>query len=167
MDFERLVNRHKDAVYRQMVRVCGNHEDAEDALSEALLGAFRAADSLRSEDAFRGWLATIGRRVCIRLKSRDQFAGMVDLNDVDVPSDTTPEHEAVMKEMKACVSEAVLSLPEIYRETYVLREIEQRPAEEVAEKLDLSVAAVKSRLHRARKLVRDHLDNSLCVAYAE
>ena len=59
MNFETLVNQHKDAVYRQMVRVCGNREDAEDVLIEALLKAYRHLDQLRNSVAFRAW--QIGR----------------------------------------------------------------------------------------------------------
>ncbi len=57
MNFETLVNQHKDAVYRQMLRVCGNHADAEDVLIEALLKAYRHLDQLRDSVAFRAWLA--------------------------------------------------------------------------------------------------------------
>ena len=164
MDFERLMNRHKDAVYRQMVRVCRNKEDAEDALAEALFGAYKALDRLRSEEAFRVWLGTIGRRVCLRMKRTDRFGPLLDFVDLDQPSAGTPETEVALKQMKVCVQEAVMALPEIYRDTYVLREIEERPAEEVATMLGQSVASIKSRLHRARKMVREHLDRSLCVA---
>ncbi|HEY0868431.1 MAG TPA: RNA polymerase sigma factor [Fimbriimonas sp.] len=164
LDFERLANRHKDAVYRQMVRVCGSHEDAEDALAEALLSAYKAADNLRSEEAFRGWLATIGRRACLRLRRRDLVAPILALNDLEVPADGSLEEEVELGRMKGCVNAAVTALPDIYRDTYVLREIEGRSAEEVAKELGLSIAAVKSRLHRARKLVREHLDQSLCTA---
>src|SRR5450755_1491801 len=62
MDFEDLANQHKDAVYRQLMRACGNREDAEDVLIEALLKAYRNLDQLRETGAFRAWLAQIGRR---------------------------------------------------------------------------------------------------------
>ena len=63
-NFEALTQQHKDAVYRQMIRVCGNREDAEDVQVEALLKAYRHLDELRDSAAFRGWLAQIARRVC-------------------------------------------------------------------------------------------------------
>jgi RNA polymerase sigma-70 factor (ECF subfamily) len=63
-DFETLANQHKDAVYRQMVRVCGNREDAEDVLIEALLKAYRNLDRLRDAVAFRSWLGRIASRCC-------------------------------------------------------------------------------------------------------
>ena len=63
-NFEFLVNQHKDAVYRQMLRVCGNHADAEDVLIEALLKAYRNLDQLRDAGAFRAWLAE-NRQPCL------------------------------------------------------------------------------------------------------
>lgn len=165
MDFDRLAARHKDAVYRQLLRVCGNHEDTEDALVEALMRAYKAYKGLRSEDAFRAWLIAIGRRVCIRLRKRDLLLPVLDLAELDLeslPSGDSTQEKVERDELKGCVSSALASLPEIYREVYLLREIEEIPAEDVAQKLGLSVAAVKSRLHRARALVRQSLDRDLC-----
>ena len=70
-DFESLAAEHKDAVYRQLIRTCGNQEDAEDVLVEALLKAYQHLDQLREHSAFRPWLAQIGRRVCWHLKERE------------------------------------------------------------------------------------------------
>jgi DNA-directed RNA polymerase specialized sigma24 family protein len=64
LGFEGQVRLHKDAVYRQMIRVCNHREDAEDALATALLLAFKSYDRLESDEAFRTWLGTIGKRVC-------------------------------------------------------------------------------------------------------
>lgn len=162
MDYERLVARHKNAVFAQMVRVCGNHDDAEDALAEALLAAYRFSERLRDEDAFRGWLATIGRRVCGRIKSRQSLEPVIELADTWLPTAPGPDTLWEAAEIKACVQSAYEALPEAYREVYRLRELEQRPAEEVARRLGLTVANVKSRLHRARTIVRARLEESVC-----
>ena len=71
VDFEALANEHKDAIYRQMLRVCGNREDAEDVLIEALLKAYTSMDQLRDSASFRAWLAQIARRVCWQLKEHE------------------------------------------------------------------------------------------------
>jgi DNA-directed RNA polymerase specialized sigma24 family protein len=71
MEFETLANQHKDEVYRQMIRACGNREDAKDVLVEALLKAHRHLGQLRDGGAFRAWLAQIARRVCWQLKKRE------------------------------------------------------------------------------------------------
>lgn len=170
MDFDRLANRHKDAVYRQMVRVCGNRDDAEDVLVQALLSAYRALDTLRDEEAFRGWLARIATRICGRMRHRQELHPLIEWSALEAQgwerADPTPapDAEAIMKHMQRCVSGAVEYLPPLYREVYVMRELESRPAEEVAEALGLTVAAVKSRLHRARNLVRGYFDENACSA---
>ncbi|MCW5941478.1 MAG: sigma-70 family RNA polymerase sigma factor [Fimbriimonadaceae bacterium] len=170
MDFERLANRHKDAVYRQMVRVCGNRDDAEDVLVDALLSAYQALDTLRDEAAFRGWLARIATRICGRMRHRSELRPLVEWSALEAQGwesadpAPAPDAEAIMRHMQRCVSGAVEFLPAIYREVYVMRELETRPAEEVAEALGLTVSAVKSRLHRARHLVRGYFDENACSA---
>jgi RNA polymerase sigma-70 factor (ECF subfamily) len=163
MDFERLANRHKDVVYRQLVRVCRSREDAEDALAEALLAAYRSAGSLRSEEAFRSWLTMIGRRACIKSNTRARLGAVLGLDDLELPAEDSPERDLEFKQLKGCVNDAVLALPPTDRETYVLREIEGRSAGEVSKKLGLTVPAVKSRLYRARRFVREYLDCSVCT----
>jgi len=168
MDFERLLDRHKDAVYRQMIRACGNREDAEDALVEAIMSAYRASDGLRDETAFQGWLATIGRRVCGKLRQRESLLPVISLSRLieDGFEPISPAGDAVDAMDRAalsdCVHHALSALPELYRDVYVRRELEGHSAEITAEALGITIAAVKSRLHRARTMVRQTLDSSLC-----
>jgi RNA polymerase sigma-70 factor (ECF subfamily) len=174
MELERLINRHKDAVYRQMVRVCGNYDDAEDALAEAFLAALKAADQLRDPSSFQGWLAKIGTRVCVRKRIRERLMKTVSLGDltskgIDVADHRmSPDEEAEAKVLRTCVAGAIDALPEVYREVYLRREILGERAEDVAAALNLSVPAVKSRLHRARLLTRESLDSGLgCAGLAD
>ncbi len=83
MNFEALANEHRDAVYRQLIRACGNREDAEDVLIEALLKAYRNLGQLRDSDAFRVWLAQIGRRVCWQLKQREALLPIMQLSAME------------------------------------------------------------------------------------
>jgi len=80
VDFDTLARQHKDAVYRQMIRVCGNREDAEDVLIEALLKAYRHLDQLRESAAFRAWLVQIAKRVCWQLKERESLIPLLQLS---------------------------------------------------------------------------------------
>ncbi|HKF25931.1 MAG TPA: sigma-70 family RNA polymerase sigma factor [Candidatus Acidoferrum sp.] len=166
-DFEALTRQHKDAVYRQMLRVCDNREDAEDVLVEALLKAYRHLDQLRDSAAFRSWLAQIGRRVCWQLKQREALFPVLELSALEqegreLPGpDPTPEAQFVRGQMRALLDTAIAALPPRYRSVYELRNIEDRPGDEVARRLGISRAAMKSRLHRARELVRNHLDAAL------
>lgn len=162
MDFESLTNQHKDAVYRQMLRVCGNREDAEDVLIEALLRAWRQIERLESADAFRAWLAQIARRVCFRVRRREALLPLEQMPEFDAPETrATPEQQWAAAEMKELFQGALLSLPDEYRQVYELRDLQEMSGEEVAARLGISVPAMKSRLHRARALLRDRLDASL------
>ena len=165
--FEALTEQHKDAVYRQMIRVCGNREDAEDVLVEALLKAYRHLDQLRDSTAFRAWLARIAKRVCWQLKEREALLPLVQLSTmqdegVEIPGgELTPEAQLARQQMKQLLENAISALPDEYARVYRMRDIEDRPGNVVAAELNISVAAMKSRLHRAREMVRAHLDAAL------
>jgi RNA polymerase sigma-70 factor (ECF subfamily) len=167
-DFESLANKHKDAVYRQLYRMCGNYDDAEDVLVESLVNAYKAIDDLQDEQAFRGWLAQIARRACGRLKKRQALQPVIDLASMEdagyeLPDPDTPEGAALQSETRGCIQSVINNLPEMYREVYEQRDILGLSAEEVRERSGLSIAAIKSRLHRARGMVRKGLDEALCT----
>jgi RNA polymerase sigma-70 factor (ECF subfamily) len=170
MDFEALANEHKDAVYRQLLRACGNREDAEDVLIEALLKAYRSLDQLRESKAFRAWLAQIGRRVCWQLKEREALLPLMQLSameaeGVEVASDRpSVEMQAARNQMKALLYKAIESLPEAERQVYLLSEVDELSGEETAGKLNITLAAMKSRLHRARANLRRYMDAALVPA---
>jgi RNA polymerase sigma-70 factor (ECF subfamily) len=167
MNFEVLAQQSKDAVYRQLVRVCGNREDAEDVLIEALLKAYRNLDKLRESSAFRAWLAQIGRRVCWQLKQREALLPIIQLSAMeekgwDMPAGgPSVEAQAAREEMKEIIQRAIESLSPVEREVYQLAEIEELPGEEVAWRLGITLAAMKSRLHRARTNLRRYMDQKL------
>ena len=167
VNFETLAKQHKDAVYRQMIRVCGNREDAEDVLIEALLKAYRHLDQLRESAAFRAWLAQIAKRVCWQLKERESLLPLMQLSTLEeegrelAGSEPLPDVQLARQQMKQLISDAVDALPALYRPVYQLCEVEDLRGDEVAERLGISRAAMKSRLHRARDLVRIHLDAAL------
>lgn len=166
-DFDRLARRHKDAVYQQMLRVCGNREDAEDVLIEALLKAYRNLDALSAEEAFRTWLGRIASRVCWQLRRREALMPLVKLAELEQEGIEAPdpaptvEEQAAAAQMKDIFRAALAGLPAEYREVYMLRAIEELSGEETAQRLGISLAAMKSRWHRARKLLRERLDAAL------
>jgi RNA polymerase sigma-70 factor (ECF subfamily) len=167
MDFEALANEHKDAVYRQLIRACGNREDAEDVLIEALLKAYRNLEQLRDSTAFRSWLAQIGRRVCWQLKQKEALLPIMQLsameaNGAELASlEQLPDVQSARTQMKELLLAAMASLPVAERDVYQLRELEDISGEETAARLGISLAAMKSRLHRARIGVRTYLDKVL------
>jgi RNA polymerase sigma-70 factor (ECF subfamily) len=167
MDFEALANEHKDAVYRQLVRACGNREDAEDVLIEALLNAYRSLTQLRESKAFRSWLAQIGRRVCWQLKEREALLPLMQLSALEEEGaelsagGPSVEMQAARNQMKALLQRAIESLPGAEREVYVLRDVEELSGEETAVKLNITLASMKSRLYRARANMRRYVDAAL------
>lgn len=171
MNFEDLANQHKDAVYRQLMRACGNREDAEDVLIEALLKAYRNLDQLHDGDAFRAWLAQIGRRVCWQLKQREALLPILQLSALEedgmqlVSQQESAETGVAREQLKSLLRRAVESLPEKEREVYKLRDIQEVSGEATAVQLNITQAAMKSRLFRARTNLRRYLDESLIPAH--
>jgi RNA polymerase sigma-70 factor (ECF subfamily) len=167
VEFEELANEHKDAVYRQMLRVCGNREDAEDVLIEALLKAYQHMHQLNDPTAFRAWLTQIARRVCWQLKKREAVAPLLQLSMLEEAGaaikDPKPpvDSEVALRRMKELLEITVNQLPASAREVFVLSDVEELAGEEVAQHLGISLAAMKSRLHRARKLLRERVDAAL------
>ena len=166
-NFDKLAIQHKDTVYRQMIRVCGNREDAEDVLIEALLKAYRHLDQLRDALAFRPWLAQIARRVCWQLKERESLMPLLQLSSLEdegreIAGDRpSMEAELATRRMKEILQETIASLPAPYRRVYEMRDIDGVSGEDVARELKITVSAMKSRLHRARAILRKQLDEAL------
>jgi RNA polymerase sigma-70 factor (ECF subfamily) len=155
----RLVAAHRQGVYRYGLRVCATTEDAEDAVQETLWIAARAIRSFRgTASSIVSWLFTIVRRECLRLlegrRTREQAAGIEDtlVDDVIDPEDATASRERI-----ALLAQALSDLDPIQREAILLRDIQERSAPESAAMLGISVVALKSRLHRARVNLRDHV----------
>jgi RNA polymerase sigma-70 factor (ECF subfamily) len=170
VDFEALANEHKDAIYRQMFRVCGNREDAEDVLIEALLKAYCSMDQLRDSASFRAWLAQIARRVCWQLKEHEALMPLLQLSELEAggldlrDQAAAPEELAAAAQMRQLLRNAVAALKPEFRAVYELRDIDELPGDEVAARLGISVRAMKSRLHRARALLRQHMEGALTNA---
>ena len=169
IDFEALAAEHKDAVYRQMIRACGNREDAEDVLVEALLKAYQGLDKLQDRGNFRAWLAQIARRICWQVKEHEALRPILQMSGLEAngkqfrSADMPADVKLIVEQTRTIIKEAIASLPSPYFEIYELRDIQGLTGQQVAEQLGLSLAAQKSRLHRARALVRSRSDQGLLV----
>ncbi len=164
-EFEGLATESRDHVYRQMLRLCGNREDAEDVLTDALLAAYRGMDTLRERAAFGAWLAQIARRLCFHLRSQQRIHEALSLDQLQAEGfeperadAESPEDQLLANEMRAAVRSAIDALPADLRDVYTLRDLDEQSGDEVAATLGITVAAMKSRLHRARKQLRTQLD---------
>jgi RNA polymerase sigma-70 factor (ECF subfamily) len=156
-----LVRLYHDRVHRFGVRVCRDAFDADDAVQEAFTKLTRRPDVARDPSAL-SWLFTVVRNTCIRLwrvflRERSRLGQQVDAVAVEAPA-PTPEAALERWQMVDRVHRAIAALSAPYRSVLVLRDLEGLPGEEVCALLGLSEAAMKSRLHRARREVRAFVD---------
>jgi len=168
--FESLVRRHERRVFRVTLAVLGNVEDAEEAMQDTFVKAFRHLGQFRKEARFSTWLTRIAVNQAIEKRNaRKNYVPLVEAETTDTPITpkryepwrSNPEELYGKQEMHRMVEEAIQSLPEIYREAFVLRDVEGLTAEETADVLGITVPALKSRLLRARLLMREKLAGQL------
>jgi len=134
-------------------RTCSTTEDAEDAVQIALWQLSQKVGALRTVAAFATWLFRIVERECYRLyRGLRSTQSLDDLADPDVPAAAT-----IPTDLKIDLTRAMAKLSPPYREVLILRDVHELTAPEVAEELGLSIEAVKSRLHRARTMIREDL----------
>jgi RNA polymerase sigma-70 factor, ECF subfamily len=164
--FESLVRRHERRVFRVTLAVLGNIEDAEEAMQDAFVKAFRHLEQFRKESRFSTWLTRIAVNQAIEKRNtRKKYVSLAEVeNAADQlsprrfePWNADPEQLYGKREVHRIVEDAIQSLPEIYREAFVLRDVEGLSAEEAAEALGITVPALKSRLLRARLMMREAL----------
>ena len=148
---DRLLRACQPDIRRYAYRHCLS-SDVDDAVQETLLIVVRRLQALRTVAAFSGWLFTIVRRECRRLERR--VFGLDADEELQMEGWlSTHSDEALRIDLIA----ALESLPAQYREIVLLRDFEELTLREMAARLALTIAATKSRLRRARELVRDYL----------
>ena len=166
--FYELVRPYERRVYSAAFAVLRNSADAEDAAQEAMLKSFRHIKQFREEARFSTWLIQIAvneARMRRRKNHPDVMEPIADRPDEAgnyVPRDFAdwreiPSETLERKEIREKLTQALASLGEIYREVFVLRDMQHLSIEETAEALKISTASVKTRLLRARLMLRDLL----------
>ncbi len=163
---EKLLRRYQPMLLRFGLKMCRHRQDAEDVVQESMLAAVKNISSFRGSANVSTWLYTIARSFCIKKRRKSKFA---PAREESIEQDTrrevrtiassanTPEEAAFSHELGHAMDKAIGDLEDNYREVLVLRDIEGLKADEVSEVLGISVAAVKSRLHRGRKILRSQL----------
>ena len=148
---EQLLLRYHPSVLRFAREFCATPEDVEDAVQETLWIASQQIGTLRVASAFGSWLFKIVRHQCFRLlkltRQTDLSSTLLEI----VPSDEDTERQIALRHDLAA---ALATLPSSHREVFFLRDLEELPALEVAARLGITVMTVKSRLHRARTMLR-------------
>ncbi len=164
--FEDLVRRHERRVYRTALALTGNPEDAEEALQDTFLNVFQHLGEFRRDSRFTTWLTRIAINAALQKIRRRHESLSLDDPDVTegevVPQHLeswhrNPEQLYAAEEIRRMVEEAILSLAPPYRVAFVLRDVAEIDTVEAAEVLGLSIAALKSRLLRARLMMREVL----------
>jgi len=165
--FERVVMPHLDAAYNLARWVTRNEHDAEEAVQEAFLRAYRFFGSFRGEDG-KAWLLAIVRNTCYTLhgqqgsKQHEGFDEELHQPDtlaagIETTSCRNPEAIAIERATGEMVNRALESLPTVFREALVMRELEGLSYKEIAKIADVPLGTVMSRLARGRQLLQQVL----------
>ena len=163
VDFEALVEEHSSFVYNVAYKMMGNPEDAEDVAQDAFLSAYRAFHRFRGESRASTWLYRITVNSALmrlrktKLSRQLTQTGLEDMEIVDWAA--SPEKEAANAELGEKLQDGIGRLEPDLRAAVVLRDVQGFSNAEAAEALEITVAALKSRLHRARLLLRKHLSD--------
>lgn len=167
--FNQLILRYQDAIFGLTLRMLGSSQPAEDATQEAFIRAWQRIDTFRG-GSFKSWLFTIAanqardelrRRGRRQSSSLDEARDDPDRADIDPPSDEpSPEAEVERNEMRAALEQALMTLPDDWRELVVLCDIHGMDYQEVAQATGLPLGTVKSRLSRARGRLREVIRDS-------
>jgi RNA polymerase sigma-70 factor (ECF subfamily) len=172
--FEPFVTTFQQKLFQFSYLTCGQREDAEEVAQETLLKVFESLRTLREPERIRSWVFTIARNVCYMKRRKSIYAPEQEISlDQLMPAfhtdggerrleiadwNSLPDAQAANKELKSMLRAAIAGLPEIYRTTLLLRDVEELSTEETAEVLGVSIDVVKTRLHRARLAMRQKLD---------
>jgi RNA polymerase sigma-70 factor, ECF subfamily len=163
-----LIRPYERSVYVMALSYMKNEADAEDAAQEAFIKGFRELESFRAESKFSTWLISITineartrlrRQALVRMEPLDQLqdedknispALLRDLCEI-------PSEAVEREEVRNLIQLAVGQLPDIYRQVFLMRDVEELTINETAEALNISIPSVKVRLHRARMMLQKQL----------
>ena len=170
--FRAIIKTHNQRLYRIARGVVRNDAEAEDIVQEAYMRAFASLGAFRGEASLSTWLSRIVINEALgRLRKRRRIVAMpgnpeaqiirFPLNQNDLNTGDDPERTMAQRQILALVERATDSLPDIYRMVFVARVIEGLSMEETADLLGVRPETVKTRLHRARSLLRKALDDEI------
>lgn len=163
--FGELVLRYQDRLYSTLARMLGSSHDARDVSQDAFLLAYQKLDTFRQESSFYAWLFRIAYHAAINNRRRVRrtpipLPGLGESADLDHPDtslSSPPEAPIEARESELQLHQALQQLPEDYRAALLLKELEGLPYEEIAELMQCPVGTVRSRIHRARQMLRERL----------
>ncbi|HVQ02629.1 MAG TPA: RNA polymerase sigma factor [Burkholderiaceae bacterium] len=179
--FALIMRRHNRLLFRTARAILHSDAEAEDALQEAYLRAWRAIDGFRGEAKLSTWLVRIVINESLARLRRDRGAQVIPLDasaiepisdhareePMDDDADRQPEGMAMRAELRQLLEASIDRLPEAFRTVFVLRAVEEMSVEDVAAALDLPEVTVRTRLFRARGLLRERLSQHVDLALSD
>lgn len=175
-----LIKRNNQRLFRVARAIMRNDAEAEDVVQEAYVRAFTRLDSFKGDAMFSTWLTKIALNEALtRIRKRRPVA---ELEELDVaaagnggqvimfPTSLTPpgaDAELARGQVRALLEQAIDELPAAFRIVFILRDVEEMSIDETATQLALKPETVKTRLHRARKLMRAAIEKRLSSGFAE
>lgn len=176
--FEELIKRYEDKIYALAYRILGDKDEAYDVLQDSVINVFQHLREFKGKSSFFTWLYRIvvnsalmkkrkNKHYEISTTDKEQFEHYSDMSVSDHQTDWSSDPVLSMenKELKKVLNESLNKIPEKYKNAVILKDIDGRPLEEVAKILNISVPAVKSRLHRARMYLRWLLEKYVQQVY--
>ncbi len=164
-----LVKLYEQTVYNFSFKICRNKDRAENTMQETFLSMVKSIGQFSGQSKLSTWLYRVVSNHCLMLARSEGKREFASFEDDDAAIDekeiadwkVTPDKVTENNELKAMLDEAIEKLPADYRVIFMLRDVEGLSTEETAKIVDLSVPAVKSRLHRARSFLRNELNTRL------
>jgi RNA polymerase sigma-70 factor (ECF subfamily) len=164
--YEILMRRYNQRLYRIARTILRNDAEAEDVMQEAYVRAYQHLGDFAGEAKFSTWLTKIAvYEALARLRRQSNATAPKSISDADlhlmntaIAGERDPEEQAYDRELRAVLERAIEALPESYRSVFILRVVEGLDVNETASALDIGMEAVKTRLHRARALLRKELE---------
>jgi len=166
--FSELVTRHRTTCSKLAMSILRNREDADDEVQNAIWKAYQHIGRFKQEARFSTWLTRIVVNQCLMQIRKNRRAKLFYIDDVmigeengtmELPDDSmNPEDVLAGAEVTQALRKEIRRIPPLMRDVVVMREVQQLPMPEVAERLGISVAAAKSRLLRARQELRSRME---------
>ncbi|MBD3377997.1 sigma-70 family RNA polymerase sigma factor [candidate division KSB1 bacterium] len=166
----KIVSDNERLVYNTALKLLANETEAECVLQETFLKVFQALPTFKGQSSLSTWIYRIATNYALmRLRARKKEAADLDESQSDISQDTidtfnralgnNPLNTVINNELRESMQQAIEELPPKFRSVFILKDIEGYSLKEIAEMLDMTLAAVKSNLHRARLFLRDRLAN--------
>lgn len=160
--FEPLFMRHKDTIYAMLVKRATNADDVDDLLQEAFMKAFVNINRYNPDYDFGAWICTIAKNTFVDFNRSRRSKALNPDNNLPLEGRCTnnaqaaspsPEESIINAQQRAQIERYIATLPEDYRELFVLRFIEEYTYEEIAETLQMKLGTVKTRIFRVRAMM--------------